>query len=124
MVGQFDQLVCGYHAFAGIATEVEIIGDAVAGMKIGDTGTYRQHVASGFIARDERQPRRLVETGAVIHVDEIQADGVLADANLARSGGGDLDVLIYQGFRTPYLVHAHGLGHGDFSLGICFKRSS
>src|SRR5205814_1704410 len=28
-------------------------------------------------------------------------------------------VLIHQGFRTPHLVHAHGLGHDSLSLGIC-----
>ena len=100
----------------GIAAEIEIIGDAVAGMKIGHAGPDRQNLAGGFVAGDERQSRRLVEAGAVIHVDEIQADGVLADANLAGSRRGHVHVLINQGFRAPHLVHAHGLGHFGLSL--------
>ena len=35
MVGQFDQFLRRDIPFAGIAAEIEIIGDAVAGMKIG-----------------------------------------------------------------------------------------
>ena len=84
-------------------------------------GPTAHDLAGGFVAGDERQPRRLVEAGAEIDVDEIQADGVLADANLAGSRRRHIHVLIHQGFRTPYLVHAHGLGHDSFSLGICLQ---
>ena len=55
-------------------------------MKIGDAGTDRDHFAGGFVAGDEWQAGRLVEAGAVIDVDEIEADGMLADADLAGSG--------------------------------------
>ena len=87
MVGQLDQFVRRDVPLAGIAAEIEIIGDAVAGMKIGHAGPDRQNLAGGFIAGDERQSRRLVEAGAIIHVDEVQADGMLADANLADGPG-------------------------------------
>ena len=118
VVGQLDQLVGRDHPLAGIAAEREIIGDAVAGVKIGDARADGHDLAGGLVAGDERQPRRLVEAGAEVDVDEIQADGMLTDADLARSRRRHVHVLIHQGFRTPHLVHAHGLGHDSLSLGI------
>ena len=114
--GSLTSLSAGNDALGGVAAEIEVIGDAIAGMEIGDAGSDRDHFARGFVAGDERQARRLVEAGAEIDVDEVEADGVLADADLARSGRRHLDVLINQRFRAPYLVHAHGLGHDDGSL--------
>ena len=64
VVGQLDQLVGGDDALGGVAAEVEIIGDAVAGMEIGDAGPDRDDLARGLVAGDERQARRLVEAGA------------------------------------------------------------
>src|SRR5205814_9667863 len=104
---------------AGVAAKGEMIGGAVAGVKVGDAGTDGHDLAGGFVSGDERQPRRLVEAGAEIDVDEIQADGMLTEADLARSRRRYVHVLIHQGFRTRHLVHAHGLGHDSLSLGIC-----
>src|SRR6185312_5344744 len=59
----------------------------------------------------ERQPRRLVQPGAVIDIDEIQPYRVLADAHFARSRGRQVDRLVHQRLRSSHLVHAHGLGH-------------
>ena len=119
VVGQFDELVGGDHPFGGVAAEIEVVGDAIAEVEIRDAGPDGNHFAGGLVAGNERQAWRLVEPGAEIDVDEIEADGVLADAHLARSGRRHGDVLINQGFRTPYLVHAHGLGHDDGSPDIC-----
>src|SRR6185369_7324479 len=88
------------------------------GMEIGDARADGHDLAGGFVAGDERQPRRLVEAGAEVDVDEIHADGMLAKADLARSRRRHVHALIHQGFRTPHLVHAHGLGHDSLSLGI------
>ena len=121
--GSLTSFSARHIPFAGVAAEIEIVGDAVAGVKIGHAGPDRQDLAGGFIAGDERQPRRLVETGAIVHVDEVQADGMLADANLAGSRRGHIHGFIYQGFRTPYLVHAHGLDHIRRSIGISLRSS-
>ena len=118
MVGQLDQFLPGNVAFRGIGAEIVIIGDAIAGMKIGHAGPDRHHLAGGFVAGDERQSRRLVEAGAIVHVDEIEADGMLADAHLAGSRRRHVHRLIDQRFRAPHLVHAHGLGHFGLSLDI------
>ena len=47
-----------------------------------------------------------LEPGAEIHVDEIQADRVLADANLARSRRRHVDIFIGQDVGTADLMHA------------------
>jgi hypothetical protein len=49
---------------------------------------------------------------------------VLADANLAGSRRWYVDGFIDQGFRAPYLMHAYGLGHREFSLGILRSSES
>ncbi len=118
MVGQFYELVRRNIPLRGIAAEIEIIGDAIAGMKIGHPRANRQDLAGRLIAGDEGQSRRLVKAVAVIHIDKIQADGMLADADLAGTRRGHIHRLIDQGFRAPYLVHAHGLGHVGISLGV------
>ncbi len=88
-------------------------------MEIGDARSDGHDLAGGLVAGNERQAWRLVEPGAEIDVDEVEADGVLAYPHLARSGGCDFHILIHQGFRPSHLVHAHGLGHDNGSLGIC-----
>ena len=89
VVGQFDEFLGGNLTLRGVAAEIEIVGDAIAGMEVDDAGTDRDDLARGLVARDERQTRRLVEPGAVIDVDEIEADGMLADTDLAGSGRGN-----------------------------------
>jgi hypothetical protein len=89
--GSLTSFSQGNVALGGVGAEIVIIGDAVAGMKIGHAGPDRHHLAGGFIAGDERQSRRLVEPGAVVDVDEVEADGMLADTDLAGSGGRHLD---------------------------------
>src|SRR5258708_37353290 len=84
-------------------------------MEIGDARADRQHLARSLVAGDERQARRLVKAGTVVHVDEIEADSVLADAYLARPRRRYLDALVRQDFRSTHLVHTHGLGHRPFS---------
>ena len=106
VVGQLDQLVGRDHPFAGVAAEREI-GDAVAGVKIGDARADGHDLAGGFVAGDERQPRRLVEAGAEIDVDEIHADGMLADADSPGPGAGT-STSHTPGLPDPHLVHAHG----------------
>src|SRR4029079_1062068 len=98
--------------------------DAVAGVEIGDARAHGHDLPGRLVACDERQPRRLVEAGAEVDGDEIHADGMLADADLARSRRRHVHVLIHQGIRTPYLVHPHGLGHDSLSLGSCLRRST
>ena len=110
-VRQLHQPVGRHDAFAGIAAEPERVGDAVAGMKAGHARTDVDDIARGFVAGDERQRRRLVEAGAEVGVDEVQAAGALADVHLALAGCGNLDVLIGEDLRPSRLMHPYRLGH-------------
>ena len=121
MVGQFDELFPRDVALTGVGAKIVVIGDAVAWVEIGDARPDRDDFAGRFIAGDERQPRRLVQTGAVIDVDEIQADSVLADTDFARSRRRQIDSFVDQGFRTSHLVHAHSLDHLPSPLAFALR---
>src|ERR1700756_5030681 len=111
VVGQLDQLLPGNVALGRIGAEVVIVGDAIAGMEMRHAGANRDHLARGFIASYERKSRRLVEAGSVVDIDEVQPDGMLADADLAGSWRRQVVRLIDQSLGASHLVHAHGLGH-------------
>ena len=118
VVGQLDYFLRRDVPFSRVTAEVEIIGNAVAGMKISHARSDRYYLARRFITGDEWQAGRLVESGAIIHVDEVETHGMLADANLAGPRRGHLDGFINQGFGPPYLVHPYGLGHIRFSQAL------
>src|SRR5271170_2846866 len=84
---------------------------------MGHAGADRQNLAGGFIARDERQFRGFVESGAIIDIDEVETDRMLADTHLAGTWCGHIHGLVDQRLRAPYFVHAHSLSHIQSSLG-------
>src|SRR4051812_10981495 len=80
-------------------------------MKIGHARTDGRDFPRSFIADNEWQSRRLVEAGAIIDVDKIEADGMLADADFTGSGRRHVNSLVDQRFRTSDLVHTHRFCH-------------
>src|SRR2546430_12144013 len=80
-------------------------------MEIRHSRRDRDDLARRLVAGDEWQSRRLVQAGAEIDVDEVEPDGMLANADLAGARGRHVHAFVGQDFRTPYLVHADGLGH-------------
>ena len=42
-----------------------------------------------------------INAGAVIGVDEVHADGALAQSNFAFTGIGDFNVFVLKNFETP-----------------------
>ena len=52
-----------------------------------------------------------VEPAALVNVDEIQADGLVADADLTRAGVAHGDVNEFQFFGSTGLVNLDGEGH-------------
>jgi hypothetical protein len=78
---------------------------------------HRFDDTGAFHAQAQRQ-RVLVQAGALVDVDEVQADGVVADADLARAGlaHGQVDELHLLG--AAVLADLDGLGHrGPFVRG-------
>ena len=83
------------------------VGDAVADLEIRHAGTDGRHLAGAFAAGGEGQLRR-VEAVAEVHVEVIDADGVVTDLRLAFAGGRQLDVLEFHHLGTAGLVNTNG----------------
>jgi len=62
-------------------------------------------------AQTGRQARRLVQAATEIGVDEVQADGVVADAHLAGSRCAEGHIDLFQDFGTAVLAELDALGH-------------
>jgi hypothetical protein len=61
---------------------------------------------------DARGHAERVQARAVVHVDEVQADGMVADADLARAGLAHGDVNDVEFFGTTVLADLDGKAHG------------
>jgi len=83
---------------------------AIAGLELGHARAHRFDDARGLGPRAARQRQR-IQAGALIDVDEVEADRVIANADLARSGVADLDVLPDEHLGATGLVEADCLGH-------------
>src|SRR5258708_8130699 len=92
-------------------------------MEIGNAGTDRENFTGRLIAGDEWHRRRLVQAGAVVNVDEVQADGMLPNPDLSGSGRRHFHGLKDHGFRSANLMHAHGLGHRRFSPKLLLNQA-
>jgi hypothetical protein len=75
---------------------------------VGHIGAHRVDDAGSLGARRERQGLR-VETGAVIDVDEIEADGFLAKLDLARAGLPDVDFFPLEDIGTADFMDSDGV---------------
>ena len=117
VVGQRDHGRGGNDALLGIGAMGGDDGDAVARLELGHARADRQHVAGRFIAERERQRRR-IEAGAEIGVDEVEADGAVADQDLARPRRRQGDLLELQNLGPTGLVHADCFRHGDLLMSM------
>ena len=88
-VGHLDQPAGGDQPRLGIGADRRIaVSDAIADFEVGDVGPELFDHAGAFIAEHRRQRQR-VDAAAIVGVDEIEADGGLADARFARAGLAD-----------------------------------
>ena len=112
VVWQFHRAVGGEDALRGIAAERADIGDAVADFEVGHAGADGDHLAGALVAGDERHAdRRGIAAHAEIGVDEVHANRMLLDLDLARSRRRDLDIVERQSFGTAVFVNAHCRNH-------------
>jgi hypothetical protein len=91
------------------------IRDAVTHLDFADALAHRLDHARAFNANPRRQRQR-VKTGAVIGVDEIEADRMVAHCGFTRSRGRHNDRLPAQHLGAAGLVNANGVGHGGLLL--------
>ena len=109
---EFYRAIGRHHPLRGIAAGTADIGDTVAALEFAHAGADLHDLAGGFIAGDERQAtRRRVEAHAEVHVDEIDAAGVLLDADLAGARRRHVDLFIGQNLGPTDLVHAYRSNH-------------
>jgi hypothetical protein len=111
-VRQLDQPVGRHDPGFGIgAGRRGGVGHAVARLEVIDSLADRFDPAGGLHADGRRQRRQGVEAGAVVDVDEVQADGGLFQADFARAGCADLDGFPGQDLRAAGLVDADRVRH-------------
>ena len=111
-VRHLEQTIRRDHPRLGIGAHRRIaIGDAVAGLEVSDARADILDHAGALAAEPTRQLHR-VETGAIVDIDEVEADGGVADARLARARLADLDLLPDQNIGGTGFVKADGVRHG------------
>ena len=115
--GSLTSGAAGDQAFGAIGAErvdKAGVGDAIADGNFGHAGPDRLDHARGLDAHAGRQRHR-VQTSAEVGVGEVQADCLMAQADLSRTGLAHFDVLIAQDLRTAGFMEAHCFCHGSFS---------
>ncbi len=112
VVGQLYRAVGRHIALLRVAARPLHVGDAITALEFADAGADLDHFTGGFIAGNERQAAgRRIEAGAKVCVDEIDADRVLLDAQLARTGRGNFDFLVGENLGTADFMHAYRRNH-------------
>src|SRR6202021_2993241 len=95
-------------ALLGVGAGGAGVSDAVAGFQSLDRRTHLDHLARAFRAGRERRLGGRIETRAMIDVDEVDPDRMLAESDLALSQRRRLDLLKAHDFRTAGLIYADG----------------
>ena len=86
-VRDLHQLRGGHHGVLRVRSARHRVGYPIAKSEIGDIGADRLHCARAFRSRRDRQIG-LVQAGAKIYIDEINAGSGDLDQRLLRSGHG------------------------------------
>ena len=110
-VGELDQPFCGHEAGLRIGPRRPGVGDAGAGGEIIDAVADGLDDARRLHADGRRKRRQRIEPGAVVDVDEVEADGGVPDTRLAGAGIADRDLLPDHLLGAAGLVNADCLGH-------------
>jgi hypothetical protein len=110
-VGQLADALRRHDAHLAVRTgRMAGIGRAVANLEMRDTLAHRLDDARAFHAQRQGH-RQLVQAGTLVDVDEVQADGLVADADLARPGLADLDLHQFHFLGAAMLADADGFAH-------------
>ena len=119
-VRQFDDAFGGHHAQRAVtARRVAGVSSAVAHLQMGHAlahgldDTRRLHP-------ERQRHRQRVHARTLVHIDEIQAAGMVADADLAWPRLADRKVDEVHGFGAAVLIDANGgagLGHESLTVG-------
>jgi hypothetical protein len=101
-----------HHAHLAVAARrLAGVGGTVADLEVGHAFAHRLHDAGAFHAKLQRHGEG-VEPAALVDIDEVQADGLVADADLARAGVAHGHIYEFELFGATGLVDLDGKGHG------------
>ncbi len=118
---QLDETVGRDEALLRVAAEDAGIGDPVADLDIDHVLADREHFPCPFRADHGRKRWQRVESRAVVDVDEIHADGALADQRLAGAGRADVDRLPDERLGTTGSVKADRMSQGRALLATLLR---
>ena len=112
-IGQFAHALGGHHAHFAVATgRLAGIGSAVAHLEVRHALAHGFDHARAFHAQFERHGQ-LVQAAALVHVNEVQADGLVADTDLTGAGFAHGDIHQFHNFGTTVLVNLDCKAHGN-----------
>ena len=110
-IGQFAHHFGRHHPhFAIAARGLAGIGRAVPHLEVGDARAHGLDHARSFHAQVQGHGQG-VQTGALVHVDEIQAHRFVADADFTGARVTHGDINDFEDFGTTVLVNADSSGH-------------
>ena len=115
LVRQLDQPVGGHHPLLGVAAGRPGVGTAVTDLEVRHAGPYGHDLARSFRAGHEGE-RHLVEPGALIDVDVVDAHTMLLEPHLAGTGRRNLHAVPLHDLGAACLVDADGVDHGCYSI--------
>ena len=111
-IGQLAHAFGGHHALFAIAAGRHAgVGRAVAHLQVRDALAHGLDHARSFHAQLQWHGVG-VQAGALVDVNEVQADGLVTDADLAGAGLPDGHINKFHDFGTTGLVNLNGLAHG------------
>ena len=108
---QWHQLARGHDRILGVRAERAGPGDAIAGPHLAHLLARRHHGARAFLAERRRQ-RDLVEAGALVDVDEVDAARLEPDERFTSARMRDGNRLDAKRVGSADGVHAHGAHRG------------
>ena len=103
-----DQPVGRHHRFFRVGTHHAAIGHGVAWSETAHSGSDRLDGAGGLLPRSERQGRDLVETRAVVDVDEVDPGGFDTNQRLPLGRDGVRHLLEPEALGTAMSMDSDG----------------
>ncbi len=103
----------GHHALLHIGTGLPVgVGDTIAGCETAHAATDLLHDARRLASGHHGQ-RALVEPGALVHIDEIEADRGVADQYFAAAGVAGRNLLPAKDLGPAISVDADAVRHQE-----------
>jgi hypothetical protein len=112
---QLDRAIGRQNPLRNVAAGAGGIGDAIARLNSLTPEPTSITSPAPSLPATKGNPRRLVHALAEINIGEIDAAGMLLDANLAGARSRNVDLFVGQNLGSAEFVHAYRRNHFLFS---------